>query len=1614
MASRLFHRLKRSTLLGVAVLGVATTTPPAWSQPAATDSSQGVYVRDSAIAADKFELGKRMERLKEWPKAADVYQEILEKYQDRVVPTVLDDKSNPIQYASVTVAVQQRLARWPEEGLAVYRARFEPMATVALEQVRQDDYAALHRIFSLYFVTDSARQAGIRLMDLYLESGEFAAAAWIGQHLLEWHPNLTADRPLVLFRTALAYHLAGSPAQANQFLDELKTKHPNDKATLGGQQVTLLDALTRQLQQKPPVAVAGGAKAWPMVGGDPSRSLISSATATPGAKVYSIDLPGPIVDNLNEQHKRALLDAHNNARNQGLTINILPVVDRGELFFQDGERVYALHLESGVPLAGWTQTYGGNRMGQYWLPNAAAGLMNLGGEVVGLNASLPRQHTLTLTDDAVLAVMGQPGGRNPFQPQVANAAGTRLVCLDRATGKQRWIVAPRNAPDDQANSRNLNYSGSPLVVADNVYVIARGSTGAGVEDCHVLCYSLANGDFRWSCYIASSQSGGMNMNGMPVPIDDDSLSHLAFASGRIFVLTNLGAVAAIDAYSGATAWLSLYPRDDSLVERQNRMMRGWGWNPGMANTLGQPTVRPWEFNPVIISEGKVFILPTDGRSLHVYDAGTGNELKRIPRQIDYSGKLRKLSLLLAVNGESLFVGGDNVIFQLKWPAYAPTPDRPRELDAQSVLNVTPVFEDNQGKEMRGRAFVTSDRLYIPLTTHLAIFDLPARRVSNVRFPRHPGVWPPEEGPGNVVVAEDHVVVANARGIAVYTDLAGVRQRYAAALQANPNNIEARLIFSELMFNAREFADALTAMDDAIAVLGGLQTMRPGDLRDRVFSDAVLFAQRIGTDKNPESIALADKLYDRAAAAARNPAQHVTYRMGRARFIESLLGTQPGPDYAHAVRLYQEILNDPEMRAIGLASDDGSTVFAAKKAEDAITDILRKTGPSIYEPFEKQAAAALASLAQTKDANQLLALSEQYPHATAASKALMQAADLYEQNANPRMATLVLRRLYWRYEQLYRGDARAQLVEAMARNYLKANNLGAALGRLQSVSKTLPAAKLTGQLLTSDGKPLSTLQGQPVQTLGQAAAALELYVQQRSVESLPDVHLPTPPTSEEFAAGKPWPEPFRKPDPASVLHNVQAILRPPVDLPDLNRHDRLVIWSGGKLICLSPAAKDPHWLSPALTANAVGLAWLDKDVLVWGTEEVALLDGESGKLQWKAELRNLPAAVVADDNDDVPAPTPPQPNEPVAAEVQVRQQQLAIRQHLLVRGQIVGVPAPMIPVAAQPPQPNDGRERILFIRPVSDRIVLTTTAGRTATLDLATGRPLWQSRLSHGSVVRQTLATDEFVVLRTVEGAISQLLVLDTYSGQPILRKKFPGAANWPLNCALSPGGMLVWTAQQTLAAKDLYEAGETPTWEQRGLTFANIVQPDQLLIWNQNVLAVCNNGQFVTRRHLRTGEEVPGANLLNTGTADESAATAVRLRLAGPRLYVASGGKLIAYHLEQGTSAVCECSNLLVASPEVMVTQRFVIVPGLLQKTTDLNSLLTEDRPPTETTYGLQAFSRELIRNEETQKLAESGRLDFPYSFDQPAKVKMWQAVEGGIYYLSGDDKLHLLRGARD
>ncbi len=367
MTSHVLKRLAhRGAWTALAVFLVVAISPQSGGQIAARmrpdrtpeGKEPGVYVKDSATASDKFELAKRMERLKEWHKSADVYQEILRNFRDPVVPTATDNDQKPITYSGVTLAVRDRLCQWPEEGLAVYRTRFEPAAAAMLDKARADDPEVLQKILNLYFVTETAKKAGIRLMDLNLEGGDFAGAAWVGELLLQKHPTLgraginpsAQERAGVLFRTAIAYHLSGSAADAAKHLADLKATYPNEQAKIGGRDVNMVVELQDQLQRKAPIAASRTADSWRTFGGDETRNLMASASVLPTAQIYSIDLT-----------------QGRPAQEQSANPDIMPVIDRGELFFQDGLRVFAVHLESGVPLPGWQQSYSQSN-GQYIVP----------------------------------------------------------------------------------------------------------------------------------------------------------------------------------------------------------------------------------------------------------------------------------------------------------------------------------------------------------------------------------------------------------------------------------------------------------------------------------------------------------------------------------------------------------------------------------------------------------------------------------------------------------------------------------------------------------------------------------------------------------------------------------------------------------------------------------------------------------------------------------------------------------------------------------------------------------------------------------------------------------------------------------------------------------------------------------------------------------------------------------------------------------------------------------------------------------------------------------------------------------------------------------------------
>ncbi len=1571
-----------------------------------------VYVRDSAGAVEKIALAERMEHLREWSKAADAYQDVLANFGDRVVSSKIDDEKRIIQYSSVVTEVQKRLGRWPDEGIAAYRARFEVEAQAMLDSAKPGDLATLQRVVSTYFISEAARVAGMRLVDAQLEAGEFAGAAWTAQRLLDLYPNLAADRAPLLYRAALAYHYGGDDAQAKARLNELQQQFPETLGRVRGQDVRLAESLEPALQEPRPVLASTDSDSWPMAFGSPDRARIPKAVTSVGARLFSIPLTR--VESMLPRGTSQQVQAINEPdRAAGFMTGVYPAVDHGELFFQDNVRVYAVSLESGVALPGWVQTYPGEAGGRYTVSNCVP---------------TPRGHVLTVsvTDDSVLAIMGLSDAKMMSGAGYLSLHDTRLVCLDRKTGREKWVVRPQSlagsAPPAVANAlRDMDLSGSPLVVGDNVYAILRGGKGLQFEDCYVLCLDVDTGKYKWATYVASANSQGQLLDDFTLAAPQ-SVSHLAYASGRVFCLTNLGAVAALGAYDGTIAWLNVYPREEFEGGRIGRRFQP-------LQTQTQPR-KPWTFNPVIVADQKVFVLPNDGKNLHVYDAGSGNELKRIDENLSITRRdepasrtHEQINTLLGVMDGKLVVASDHYVLCFDWTKF--DSNRMGAQDITWIKELPPptsaklagrVGASNQ--PVRGRAFLTTERLFLPTAWNLQPLNVATGGAMDT-FP--PGGWGPDDEPGNVLATGEHLIIAGPTQVSVYTDLTLALRRLDAAIAAAPSDPDARLRYAEITFVSKQRDLALQKIDEAITLLGGRQSLAPGAARERLYADLMTFARGLmreasGPNANASAKKLVDELFDRAVDAAQTPLQQVNVRLARAEYAH---GTN---DLATEMKLYQEILTQPAWRSAMVArTDAGGSRPAGLVASDAISQMLaRPDGKSLYEPFEKQANDALEAARVGNDPAKLLEIAQAYPNSNTSRQAALLAADALEAAGNPRDAVQALRQVYFRTPN---APDRAKIIESLARNYLAMpNHLDVAIARLAQGSKLPGNLRLSRPLRLPDGQVLKDV------TFGQALAAVSKLQSNATAVALPDLHLPA-----VAAANAQSPPAFKPAEQTPVIEGITTLCVPN---RDFTRGDRVVVESSAGLAAYAPGTDQPKFSTNALGDAPRGIAWTGGNLIAWTADRIAMFDGESGATVWDLPLSSLPST-----NADAPslAANVDANGNIVDANAQLAGLQLngrlvvrgggavvidgaIVRQggQVLVRngqfrigrnGRVMPVRQPPQPAALNIPANGVTGEQIVSAVPLGDRVMIGTTNGRIAAVDLIEGKVVWQAK-PVSMPIDKMAANDDFVVVRYSDPGGSQLFAMETSQGQIVFRRKFSATPVAPLplvNFALSTDGTLVWAQPDRLAAKDLFEPGDDlrygeGTSNSNSQTYLSATGDDQFVIAEGRVFAVTDGGTQVRIHSLESGKllRTNGGQpmIIATGKTDPNSEEQAQVRVVGSTMYIVSRKRALisAYRLEPFDHMWDSGGTLGDVTPkQVLVGRDNVVAVG--------ESYNVRRRQPGN--YKLLLYSRGV------KKGVETGALDFePYKFVEPLGVLAWQAVDGGVYYLAGDHRLHFLAGA--
>jgi hypothetical protein len=200
-----------------------------------------------------------------------------------------------------------------------------------------------------------------------------------------------------------------------------------------------------------------------------------------------------------------------------------------------------------------------------------------------------------------------------------------------------------------------------------------------------------------------------------------------------------------------------------------------------------------------------------------------------------------------------------------------------------------------------------------------------------------------------------------------------------------------------------------------------------------------------------------------------------------------------------------------------------------------------------------------------------------------------------------------------------------------------------------------------------------------------------------------------------------------------------------------------------------------------------MAWCNgqKDLLVWTSERLTLLKGDALAAGWDVTVKGLPQVDVVDAADAVSR----------VDEVQAPRAAVPVAPDLVfVDNQLVNIGAGMgrprnaaqmaraaAMVAGQ--QQAQQAERIEHVRPLGDRVVFATSAGRIAALDLANGQPAWQTRAGDAPLA-QLVANDDFIAARFDDETGPQLVALDTFAGQVVMRTSFtPDTA--PANVALA-------------------------------------------------------------------------------------------------------------------------------------------------------------------------------------------------------------------------------------
>jgi outer membrane protein assembly factor BamB len=524
-----------------------------------------------------------------WDKAFRILADIPEDKWSSMLP----DQHGFIRPASRRV--RETILELPADGREAYRLFFDAKARLLFDTVRtaqkEEDAKIARTIYDRYFITSVGDDAADWLAEDYFERGQFADAARCWKSIFDFHPNTNLPEAKILVKRAVALYRGGLEDEFRSVRQQLARDFPGTRIVLGGQEVvadTYLNGLESEGKIKRPVVERETASSEPA---SPGRA---PPDGTPAAWQFRF---------LEEKDLEALEASVRNWYGAPALTSIIPaaVTDGRRLYANWLGACFAIDMASGKTV--WTthpdvkslvsqmRTNNGRMM--TYSTNSAQFTLSLGHKELGEPSG----------KEVVLSVSASPN-------QVARF---HLVAYDAATGGELW-TSDRPA----SGLAQSSFVGTPLVDGNSIFAVSHqvsssdrhqqmggfNGNGATASELVLRHLDLRTGSEIWSLPLGTPQFVGdpdWGQQFLPIPA-------LVVSGGRIYVLTNDGALLAVNIGRRQIEWAYKYEPPATAGNRQ-RFFRPANGAGRHARSTG----------PIVVRDGVIYFKESTSSTLYALD-----------------------------------------------------------------------------------------------------------------------------------------------------------------------------------------------------------------------------------------------------------------------------------------------------------------------------------------------------------------------------------------------------------------------------------------------------------------------------------------------------------------------------------------------------------------------------------------------------------------------------------------------------------------------------------------------------------------------------------------------------------------------------------------------------------------------------------------------------------------------------------------------------------------------------------------------------------------------------------------------------------------------------------